>query len=124
MNLHDHERERFWAKVQRGGSDECWPWLAAVFHNGYGLFKLRGKCVKAHRVAYSLANGEPQNNVLHRCDNPACCNPAHLFDGTHAQNMADMVAKGRARGPSVHMCGKLNFAAHFSGKVGAGYKGD
>lgn len=51
--------------------------------------------IKSHRMAYALTNGPPENDVLHRCDNRPCCNPAHLWDGTQADNMADMVAKGR-----------------------------
>jgi HNH endonuclease len=64
---------------------------------GYGLQKFRGKTRLAHRVAWMLANGEIPDGlcVLHRCDNPPCVNVDHLFLGTHADNVADKMAKGR-----------------------------
>jgi endogenous inhibitor of DNA gyrase (YacG/DUF329 family) len=101
---------RFWAKVDRsGGPDACWPWTAARFHFGHGAFWLAGHQIHAHRIAWELTHGpipegDPDNPpcVLHDCpdgDNPACCNPAHLWLGTKGQNTKDMVAKGRhARG--------------------------
>jgi hypothetical protein len=88
--------DRFWHKVRRGGPDECWPWLGGKAR-GYGQFGLNGKNVRAHRVAFLLHHGElPEGAcILHSCDNPACCNPAHLRAGTHRDNTLDMVAKGR-----------------------------
>jgi hypothetical protein len=88
---------RFWSKVdQNGGPDACWPYLGFRDRDGYGDFWLRGQNQKAHRVAYLIANGEwPEPNGCHSCDNPGCCNPAHIFAGTVAQNMADRDAKGR-----------------------------
>lgn len=91
---------RFWEKVRKGAETECWPWLACRDRAGYGHIKNEhGRVEFAHRVAWRLHNGPTAFQVLHQCDNPGCMNPAHLFVGTIADNMADKVAKGRQRGP-------------------------
>lgn len=93
--------ERFWEKVDRRSPDECWPWLGRARTSfGYGAFAIgRDRANRAHRIAWELTNGPVPVGLsaLHRCDNPPCCNPAHLFLGTQADNIADMVAKGRHR---------------------------
>lgn len=91
------------AKVQRGAG--CWLWLAGKHPpNRHAAFKRNGRKYLAHRAAYELAYGPipPGMCVCHRCDTPACCNPAHLFLGTPGDNTRDMVSKGRnVRGEAV-----------------------
>jgi hypothetical protein len=91
--------DRFWQKVDRsGGPDACWPWLGTCYlRGGYGELKRNGKKLRAHRVAYELIKGLLTNNALHTCDNPKCCNPAHLYDGTQINNIDDMTRRGRSR---------------------------
>lgn len=87
--------DRFWAKVDRG--DGCWRWTAGCDSSGYGSLKTGQTKVSAHRLSWQLHHGPvpPGQNVLHRCDNPRCVRPSHLFLGTQADNIADMLAKGR-----------------------------
>lgn len=90
--------ERFWARVDRSSAPEaCWPWTTRVGRFGYGRLSVDRRQVHAHRVAFELSGGSIPDGfyVLHRCDNPPCCNPAHLFVGTHADNMRDRHQKGR-----------------------------
>ena len=77
----------------------CLEWSDCKDDHGYGRLRHRGKDTKAHRLAWELANGPIPFGmfVLHRCDNPPCCNPAHLFVGTQADNAQDMMNKGRCR---------------------------
>ena len=92
-------KERFFAHVSRGARDECWSWTASSNSTGYGQIAVAGTKFRAHRLAYELHRGPIRAGllVLHRCDNPLCVNPAHLFLGTNADNMRDMVTKGRGR---------------------------
>ncbi len=92
--------ERFWCKVDKSGS--CWNWTASLNSKGYGqLMMTGGRPSLAHRIAWELTNGPIDGgvHVLHRCDNPLCVNPDHLFLGNQRDNMTDMVSKDRhARG--------------------------
>jgi hypothetical protein len=96
-----YEVERFWDKVDRsGGPDACWPWTAFRYASGYGQFGVAGVApIRANRYAWMAVHGRIPDGlwVLHHCDNPPCCNPAHLFLGTAQDNVDDMVAKGRHR---------------------------
>lgn len=87
--------DRFWSKVFITDKDSCWPWLGNIGWHGYGIFKCGGKNQRTNRVAFFLFNGYWPNVCRHTCDNPSCCNPNHLLDGTHAENAADKVARGR-----------------------------
>ena len=94
---------RFWKHINKRGPDECWPWMASRLPRGYGMFGVGKRVPHAHRIAYFLHYGvDPYPlQVCHSCDNPPCCNPAHLFKGTVQDNVNDMMAKERStRGES------------------------
>jgi hypothetical protein len=90
---------RFWSKVDRSaGPDACWPWLAAQRPAGYGLFGVAYKNHPAAKVAWVIVNGRDfpaDHEACHSCDNPPCCNPAHVFPGTRRENFEDSRRKGR-----------------------------
>ena len=90
----DSDEDRFWAKVEK--TDGCWLWKGCLSRFGYGTFLFRGKGELAHRVAWAITHGAPPEQcLLHRCDNPACVRPDHLFPGTQKDNALDREMKGR-----------------------------
>lgn len=111
MNLSQGDIQRFWSKVNKNGPlpdqsnphyaglDPCWIWTGKKLRGGYGSFSVGKKFLISSRVSYFLENGSPPKDspmICHKCDNPACCNPGHLFSGNHKNNSQDMAKKGRS----------------------------
>jgi len=92
MEVEEINQQKFWQKVDKQEND-CWEWQASL-RAGYGAFKVNGKVESAHRVAYVIENGEqPENLVLHECDNRKCVNPNHLYSGTYSDNLQDRIER-------------------------------
>lgn len=92
---------RFWSKIDIRTPEECWEWQASLHTSGYGRFKLSSyRTANANRIALVIQTGEDQLDrmALHTCDNRRCCNPHHLYWGTHTDNMRDKSRRGRWRG--------------------------
>ncbi len=91
-------KERFYSKFKVNEDNGCWEWVANRFPKGYGCFKLNGKSQAAHRISYEIHTGEIQEGMVicHKCDNPCCVNPVHLFMGTQKDNLLDRKIKGRS----------------------------
>jgi len=104
VKLTARQVKSFWEKVDKTG--DCWLWTAGKNKQGYGRFGIyregRSFRINAHRVSYFISIGNINNDLLvcHKCDNPTCVNPSHLFLGTHKDNAIDRVNKGRNNSPT------------------------
>ncbi|MEU7147078.1 HNH endonuclease [Streptomyces sp. NPDC045456] len=95
-------QEAFWSRVHK--TDTCWEWTGGTRGNGYGTYWANGTRYYAHRYSYYLTHGVmPAGVILHHCDFPLCVRPDHLADGTQADNIVDMWAKGRGVAPPLHI---------------------
>lgn len=118
----DIDREKaFWSKVDIKSEDECWEYKAGKCANSYGQFWDGKLHILAHRYAWELSNKTtiPKGMfILHKCDNPLCCNPNHLYCGTQTDNMGDMIrrhrrgmrAKGKLYAGEIWLIRRLNIA--------------
>lgn len=106
-DLHVDPAQAFWSHIQKG--PECWKWTGVTVNSGHGRWGKR----LAHRIVWERLRGPiPPGIVLcHRCDNPPCCNPEHIFLGTVADNNADKLAKGRQARGAAHSAAMREFAA-------------
>ena len=103
--------ERFQEKYRINKKTNCWEWQGYLDRDGYGQLHInQTKVNKAHRLSYEIHKGEISSNlcVCHKCDNPKCVNPEHLFLGTHQDNIKDKVSKGRSKHKENHPMVKLS----------------
>ena len=103
-------RQAFERYFKRGNEKECWPWLGSVSHTGYGELRYKSKTYRAHRVSYMLhiSSFDDELFICHKCDNPPCVNPNHLFAGTANDNVQDKVNKNRQAQLQEHGRAVLN----------------
>lgn len=119
MQIDQSVEARYWAKVQRSGTDECWLWLAFINPSGYGMIRIGRRMELSNRVSWTITNGPIPDglHVLHRCDVRACCNPQHLFLGTNSDNIADKVRKGRSSFPHPSKQGERHHFAKLTAEA-------
>lgn len=107
IEVHPDKAEMMWdrlrqrlKKVPKSLGTPCWEFQGAKDQDGYGKIRIGGEIERTHRLSFMCKHGPVELGMVvrHKCDNPPCCNPAHLEVGTHAENMQDMVARGRHRG--------------------------
>lgn len=98
--IKENLKSRVFNKIDIRGKDECWPFTGGLTLQKYGHINYNHKQFYAHRIAYEIFIGSFDNSlfVLHKCDNPPCCNPYHLFLGTQKDNMIDRDKKGHGNG--------------------------
>lgn len=93
------DEERFWSKVEMIPFHDCWEWIAGKYPHGYGMIGIKKKktTVSAHRISYQMKYGPiPEGlQVNHKCDNPGCVRPEHLYAGTQKENIRDVILRGR-----------------------------
>ena len=91
---------RFWKYVKKGSPNECWEWIGSrATHGGYGQINEKGSLIKAHRLSLEIKLGRKIKAGMlacHSCGNAPCCNPSHIYEGTHKQNHDDCVRHGRS----------------------------
>lgn len=116
--------ERIWDHIKKEG--DCWVWTAHKHPFGYGMIMVNGIPTGCHRISWELTNGPIPHgmSVLHKCDNPSCINPSHLFLGTQDDNMKDRSKKGRAPKGESHPMSKISeeMAIKIKHSMLSGYK--
>lgn len=97
----------FWSRVNISDPNDCWEWQGGKQRGGYGETFYNGRNLSAHRVSWFLSFGAIKKgyHICHKCDNPPCCNPEHLFQGTRKDNMNDAKTKKRNWHPIGSLCG-------------------